>query len=150
MRDNVLSVQLATVNADGKPEASYAPCAWVENNFYLFLSQLSSHTGNLAQNPSISLLLIEDAAATSNYFARKRASLHGRVRTVAREDEAFARIMQAFHRRFGKVMEIIEPLPDFHLFCVEAESGSFVRGFGQAYELSGAELDQLTPVDPRK
>ena len=150
LRDSVLSLQLATVTADDKPEASYAPCVWVENNFYLFLSRLSSHTANLEQNPAISLLLIEDAAAVSNYFARKRASLHGTARAVAREDKTFATIMQAFHRRFGKVMEIIEPLPDFHLFRVEAESGSFVRGFGQAYELSGAGLDQLTPVDPRK
>ena len=150
LRDSVLSLQLATVTTDGKPEASYAPCVWVEGNFYLFLSRLSSHTANLAQNPSISLLLIEDAAAVSNYFARKRASLHGKARAVAREDKAFATIMQAFHRRFGKVMEIIEPLPDFYLFRVEAESGSFIRGFGQAYELSGAGLDQLTPVDPRK
>jgi len=150
LRETTTSVQLATVNQDSRPEASYAPCVWFENNCYLFLSGLSSHSGNLVNNPRLSLLLVDDAAAAPNAFARKRASLHGSARIVARDEAVFAGVLQLFHQRFGKVMEIIEPLPDFHLFCVDLESGSFIRGFGQAYELSGTGLDQMTPVDPRK
>lgn len=149
LRESTTSVQLATVNQDSRPEASYAPCVWLDNNCYLFLSGLSSHTGNLVNNPRISLLIVDDAAAAPNAFARKRASLHGIARIVARDDVAFAVVLQRFHQRFGKVMEIIEPLPDFLLFRVDLESGSFIRGFGQAYELSGLGLDRLTPVDPR-
>jgi hypothetical protein len=149
LRESATSVQLATVNEDNRPEASYAPCVWFENDCYLFLSRLSSHTGNLVNNPSISLLILDDAAAAANAFARKRASLHGTARIIARDDAAFAGVLRLFHQRFGKVMEIIEPLPDFHLFRVDLQSGSFIRGFGQAYELSGTGLSQLTPVDPR-
>jgi putative heme iron utilization protein len=45
-------------------------------------------------------------------------------------------------------MEMIEPLPDFQLFCVRANTGRFIRGFGQAYELEGEKLEQLTHVGP--
>ena len=57
--------------------------------------------------------------------------------------------MHEFHRSFGKVMELLEPLPDFRLFRVRIGGGSFVRGFGQAFQIVGADLDELEHVDPR-
>ena len=149
LRRAVNSVQLATINPDNLPEASYAPCAWLDDDCFLFLSALSSQTGNLQHNPRISLLLLDPGEA-ANAFARKRASLHGSVRIVDRDDAIFTRAMQEFHRSFGKVMQIIEPLPDFVLFRVSLEAGSFVRGFGQAYRLHGEGLKELSPLDPRK
>lgn len=150
LRESVTSVQLATLSSNNNPEASYAPCAWFEGSFYLYLSGLSSHSANLETNPKISLLLIEESSDTANAFARKRASLHGSTQIVERDSATFAGVMQAFHERFGKVMQVIEPLPDFRLLRVVAAAGSFVRGFGQAYELGGDGLDQLRPVDPRR
>ena len=38
---------LATLGETGDPQASYAPCVWHDDDCYLFLSALSSHTGNL-------------------------------------------------------------------------------------------------------
>jgi len=150
LRESITSVQLATLTSNNHPEASYAPCAWFDGDCYLYLSGLSSHSANLERNSRISLLLIEEAANAPNAFARKRASLHGTAQIVKNDDVAFANVMQVFHQRFGKVMQVIEPLPDFRLFRVDATSGSFIRGFGQAYELSGSRLDRLVPVDPRK
>jgi len=150
LRESITSVQLATLSSNLNPEASYAPCVWFEGSFFLYLSGLSSHSANLATNSQISLLLIDENADTANAFARKRASLHGSAQIVERDSAAFANVMQAFHERFGKVMQIIEPLPDFRMFRVVATAGSFVRGFGQAYELGGDGLDQLRPVDPRR
>ena len=150
LRESITSVQLATLTSNNHPEASYAPCAWFDGDCYLYLSGLSSHSANLERNSRISLLLIEEAANAPNAFARKRASLHGTAQIIKKDDVAFANVMQVFHQRFGKVMQVIEPLPDFRLFRVDATSGSFIRGFGQAYELSGSRLDRLVPVDPRK
>jgi putative heme iron utilization protein len=150
LRESAVSVQLATLTLDKSPEASYAPCVWLDGDCYLFLSGLSSHSANLEANPEISLLLLDEAAKAPNAFARKRASLRGRAQFIKREDELFGSVMTAFNARFGKIMQIIEPLPDFRLFRVVVTSGSFIRGFGQAYELDGAGLDQLLPVDPRK
>ncbi len=151
LRDGCRSVQLATVDSKGLPEASYAPCIFREQHFFMFLSGLSSHTTNLLHNPRISLLLLDQTAADrGNLFARRRASLHGSVDVVARDDPLFTRVMPEFHEIFGKVMQLLEPLPDFRLFRVSPSRGSYVRGFGQAYEIGGDGMDELYPVDPRK
>ncbi len=150
LRESTTSVQLATLGADQTPEASYAPCVWVKGDCFLYLTGLSSHCVNLLHNPKISLLLLDDAARSASPFARVRARLQGNAAVINRDDSEFAQLMRIFHQRFGKVMEIIEPLPDFRLFQVRASSGRFIRGFGQAYALSGSGLDQLVPIDPRK
>lgn len=150
LRDNASSAQLATLTKDTTPEASYAPCVLFEGDYYLFLSQLASHTANLTCNPEVGLMLIEDEFEAANPFARRRISLQGRAEPVERDSEIFKSVLSLFHRRFGKVMKIIEPLPDFQLFCVRVTSGRFVRGFGQAYELTGKRLDRLHLDDPRR
>jgi hypothetical protein len=150
LRDQVNSAQLATLGSDATPEASYAPCIWREGDCFVFLSELASHTQNLKLNPSISLLLIEAEAAAGNAFARKRISLFGSAKTVARTDNTYQTVINDFYHRFGDVMKLIEPLPDFHLFRIIVQRGRFIRGFGQAYELAGDRLEQLVHIDPGK
>jgi len=150
LRENINSAQIATLADNSLPEASYAPCVWVDESCYLFLSELAGHTQNLSHNPAISLMLIEDEAAAKNPFARRRISLRGTVLVIARCDDLFAKVLAEFRCRFGGVMNVIEPLPDFHLFQIDARGGRFIRGFGQAYELTGDRLDKLKHIDPRK
>lgn len=141
---------LATLDTEGRAEASYAPCVWYEHDCYLFLSRLSRHCGNLERNPRLGLMLLEDAGSAPNAFARKRIGLQGRAEVVGRDDALFATVLDLFHRRFGEIMQVLESLPDFYLFRIEIEAGSFVRGFGQAYALDGERLDRLRHIDPRK
>jgi len=128
--------------------ASHAPLVWFDSHSYLFLSELASHTRHLTENPAISLILVEPE--TSNPFARQRITLHGEVEIIAREEPLFKQVLQRFHHQFGDIMQVIEPLADFHLFRVNADSGRFIRGFGQAYEVGGDDLDQLIHIDPRR
>ena len=137
---------LATIAGEQTPCASYAPLVWVDARCYLFLSDLAAHTVNLKRCPSISLMLIEAEDQASNAFARRRITLQGHVSIIDRDEALFQSVLSEFHRCFGKVMGIIEPLPDFHLFHLQLETGRFVRGFGQAYELSGESLQQLTHI----
>ena len=51
------SLTLATRNQQGEPDASYAPYLWVNDQFYLLLSELASHTQNLRQHPQVGLLV---------------------------------------------------------------------------------------------
>lgn len=150
LRDQVNSVQLATLSREATPEASYAPCVWFDGCCFVFLSELASHTRNLELNPSISLLLIEAEAAAGNAFARKRISLFGSAQRVARVDDTYKTVIENFYRRFGDVMKLIEPLPDFHLFRIVVQRGRFIRGFGQAYQLAGDRLEQLIRIEPAK
>ena len=147
LRESLKTVQLATVDFDGNPEASYAPCVWIESVCYLYLSELARHTTNLLTNPAISLLFIEAEEKTRNLFARRRIILQGEVQKIGRESNQFQTIMIEFKRRFGNFINVIEPLQDFHLFKVSPQSGRFVRGFAQAYELTGPGLSVITYID---
>ena len=146
LRDSSKAALLATLTDDQMPFASYAPLAWVDDSGYLYLSELAGHTRNLKRCPSISLLLMEDGARAANAFARRRITFAATVVVVEREDPLFTQVLAEFRHCFGKIMKMIEPLPDFHLFRLQLHSGRFVRGFGQAYELSGDHLDHLTHI----
>lgn len=148
LREKMHSVQMATIGADNLPEASYAPFIWYDEACYLFLSQLARHTQNLNANPAISLLIIEAEADTRNQFARRRIIWQGLSENIDRETTLFKHVMQVFRNRFGDFMDIIEPLQDFQLFQVKPESGRFIRGFAQAFQLSGKGLNQITHINP--
>ena len=149
LRESLNTVQLATIDADGKPESSYAPYVWIEKTAYLYLSELARHTTNLKINPFISLLFIEDEEKSRNLFARRRIILHGEVQKIARESNQFAAIMTEFKNQFGNFIDVIEPLQDFHLFRINPQSGRFIRGFAQAYELTGPGLNEIKHIDPQ-
>lgn len=148
LRDKQLSLQMATIDGDGIPEASYAPFVWYEGACYLFLSELARHAQNLKNNPSIGLLIIEDESATRNQFARRRITWQGQAETIDRENQLFQTVMQSFRHRFGDFIDIIEPLQDFQLFEIVPGSGRFIKGFGQAFQLSGEGLNEISHINP--
>lgn len=150
LRERSDGALLATLAADRTPAASYAPMVWVDGRGYLFLSELAAHTQNLKHCRSISLLLLEEPASRANAFARRRITLQGSAQVVERDDPVFAPALAEFHRRFGDVVALLESLPDFHLFALQLDSGRYIRGFGQAFELAGDRLDQLTHIHPGK
>ena len=147
LRDAIDAAMLSTLAADGSPEASYAPILWFEDAAFLFLSELASHTRNLGRDPAVGLLLVE-CEALENPFARRRIALSGRAERIERDAPLYAEILGRFRERFGKVMALLEPLPDFHLFRVIPQRGRYIRGFGQAYELTGAGVDEPRHVGP--
>jgi len=147
LRESLKTVQLATVDNAGNPEASYAPYVWIKQAGYLFLSELAKHTINLASNPVISLLFIENEEKSKNLFARRRIILQCEVQKVARKSNQFQPTMNEFKRQFGNFVDVIEPLQDFHLFQVNPRSGRFIRGFAQAYELTGPGLNEIKHID---
>lgn len=148
LRERANGALLATLSRDGTPSASYAPLVWLEGDCYLFLSELAAHTRNLRQCPSVGLMLIDHESTAGNAFARRRISLKGEAREIARDLPEFERVLARFHEKFGKIMEMIEPLPDFQLFGISPREGRFVLGFGQAFELSGERLDELSHIGP--
>jgi putative heme iron utilization protein len=134
------TLTLATVSADGIPEASYAPFIRVAGVWYVFVSELAQHTQNLMVMPQASVLLIEAEQNTVNLFARKRASFQMRVHEVSRETSEWHDIIDAFEVRFGDIVSMIRGLSDFHLMALTPISGSFVRGFAQAFVLGGEDM----------
>lgn len=139
------SLMLATVNKDGSPLVSYAPYIVNEHKqFYIFISQLAAHTANLQHNGQASLMLIEDEAAAAQLFARQRLTFQCRATSITRHSLEWNHVIVQYHDRFGDIVELLESLPDFQLFQLTPTSGQLVVGFGQAYELSGAQWDILS------
>jgi hypothetical protein len=144
----VKSLMLATLCANGAPLASYAPCIRdADGAFCVFISDLSEHTGNLRRTPSASILLIEDEQDAREPFARRRLTLRVAAEFVARGDDRWAALTDRFQRRFGNIIELFQRLGDFRLVRLVPSAGSFVIGFGQAFDLTGDGLKELVHID---
>ena len=150
LREAVKTVQIASRDQENRPHASYAPFVWYEGCVFLYLSELARHTQNLRNCSSVGLMLIEDESESRNPFARKRIYFNGEAETVSRRQPLYVQVLSGFNSRFGSVMEVIEPLPDFHLFRILLTEGQYTQGFGQAFNLTGEHLDILEHIDPRK
>jgi len=145
--ESFASVVISSVSTQGAPEASYAPFVRLDDNaFYLYISQLARHTGNLSATGRASLLLVEDEAGAGEVFARRRLTFACSASIVTRGSSRWTEILDVFDRKFGEVMKMIRPLEDFVLFRLDPESGRYVRGFAQAYRFEGSELDRFRHI----
>ena len=140
-RDQFKTVLLATSSKNGFPDVSYSPCVLSDNgNVCIFVSELARHTHHLLTNPVASLMFIADESTSRNQFARKRLTLRAEVSELDRETTEGARVMKNFSTRFGKTMQVLKMLPDFHLLHLKILTGNYVRGFGQSYVVEGSAL----------
>jgi putative heme iron utilization protein len=137
------SLQLATSDCTGKPEASYAPFIREGYTFYIYVSRLSTHTGNLLQNPQASILFISDERDTKQIFARQRLTLTAMAQEIPRDSVQWEEKLAVFAEEFGEIMQVLKPMQDFHLFALKVSGGNYVRGFAQAYRLSGEDLSTI-------
>jgi heme oxygenase (biliverdin-IX-beta and delta-forming) len=138
---------MATVSADGTPEASYAPFVRPDDNcFYVYVSGLSRHTSNLDATGRVSVLFIEDERDVKQLFARTRLTFDCRAELIERESKRWQAIMEMFQDTFGNVVELIRPLTDFKLFRLRPQKGIYVRGFAQAYRVSDAAIADIEHI----
>ncbi len=138
---------MATTSPQGMPEASYAPFVRLDDNcFYVYVSALSRHTGNLEATGSVSVLFIEDERDADQLLARTRLTFDCRAELIERESDQWHGVMDAFATTFGDVIDMIRPLKDFKLFRIRPQGGVYVRGFGQAYRVTGAALDRFKHI----
>ncbi len=127
---------LSTASCDGLPEASYAPFVRDDAGaFYIFVSELARHTGNLLKNPQAAVLFIRPESESQNVFARERVVFRCSVTEVGSDETLYLSQINALQQKFGDVVSILRTLTDFHLFALKPESGQYVVGFGRAYAI---------------
>ena len=127
------TVLMGTCSPQGDPEISYSPCVILNGFLYVFVSELSLHTGNLHDNPRASLLFIEDESASENLHARRRVTYRAGASSIPRDDPEWSATLSEFERRFGEIIPVLKSLPDFHLFRFTTDSATIVRGFADAH-----------------
>ncbi|MEH0690257.1 heme utilization protein HutZ [Vibrio cholerae] len=134
------TLQLATVDEHGKPNVSYAPFVQNQEGYFVLISEIARHARNLQANPTVSIMLIEDEDSSKQLFARKRLTFDATAHVVERESEQWRQVIAQMQERFGEIIDGLSQLQDFVLFNLKAEQGLFVKGFGQAYQVSGDDL----------
>lgn len=139
--ENMRSLQLSTVGADGVPHCGYTPYLHrAPGSFYIFVSQLAAHTRNLLTNKTVAVMIMEDESSTSQIFARVRVHYLCEANPIASDCPDYALVLDDYQQRHGKMAGLLRQLPDFVLFQLQPISGQFVMGFGKAYTMTGDNL----------
>ena len=126
-RDGCRILQLATVDGEDNPNASYAPFVLQEDGYYVLISEIARHARNLQPVPKVSLMLIADETGARELFARKRLTFDAVAEVVARDDARWEKAVAALEGRFGEIVKGHSNLKDFVLFRLKPEQGLFVK-----------------------
>lgn len=146
-RDSRQTLQLATVSADHIPHVSYAPFAFDEQGYYILISDLAIHGRNLKQCRSISIMMVEDESEASNVHARKRLTFDAFAVHLQKQSPEGRQGLAALNARFGEFTQSLSQMGDFNLYRLTPETGRYVKGFGQAFLVSGRELFRFTHLN---
>lgn len=134
------SLQLATLDQEGQPYASYAPFAIGTDCLYVLLSEIAVHAVNLQLNPVASVLIIEDEDTADELFARIRVNYRVRAANLTYGSDHWHTGMNALIDRHGERPRNLGEHTDFRLFRLTPTGGRYVKGFGRAYTLAGETL----------
>ena len=135
--DSQQTLSLSTLSAAGNPEISYTPYLRAEDGtFYIFVSELAHHTPNLQANPVCSVLFAAPEAQTKNMYARERVFFRCQVEEVPRDADQHRHWLDLIQEKFGKTVEVLRNLPDFHLFALKPSDGQYTAGFGKAFKIN--------------
>ncbi|PRB01218.1 pyridoxamine 5'-phosphate oxidase [Chryseobacterium sp. MYb7] len=127
------SMILATVDAEGNPNSSYAPFVQVDQTFYILVSFMAKHTRNLADGRKTSIMFIEDESATKQIYARERLTIEAAASQIERDSDVWNTVVTQLKEAHGKVVDVISEMGDFILIALQPVKGSYVNGFGSAY-----------------
>ena len=131
--DSHQTLSLSTLSADGNPDISYTPYLRAEDGtFYIFVSELAHHTAN----PVCSVLFAAPETQTKNMYARERVFFRCQVEEVPRDTDQYRHWLDLIQEKFGKTVEVLRNLPDFHLFSLKPSDGQYTAGFGKAFKIN--------------
>lgn len=144
---------LATLDG-GDPALSLVPFVSGRDpvRLHLFVSELSPHTAALRADPRCAVMLHDppvDGDPRSNH-ALTRLMLQCTARFLTRDEAKREGIEDAYRAKYP-IADTLLGLGDFHFVTLTpvADRGSFVQGFGRAFHVRGANLDELHHVKGR-
>lgn len=146
-KEQCKTIVLATLDAQGNPNVSYAPFVINNGEYQVLISTVARHARNLMEVPKVSLMLLEDESKSREIYARRRLTFDATVRMLPRHSEEWEQSVQALQARHGEIVENLSKLEDFNLFCFKPTAGLFVKGFGKAFQVSPDELVNFVHLD---
>ena len=161
MRDEIKQIELKkkkliennnsmiiSVNGDDSTDLGYAPYIFYENYYYIFVSELSTHVKLLLKQKVGTFMIINDETNSQNIWARIRLKFSAKIEVVIRDSEDFSIICEKIRYKHGKTMNLIKQFSDFHLIKIIPSRGTFISGFGNAFNLEGQYLNVINKIRP--
>ena len=161
MRDEIKQIELKkkkliennnsiiiSVNEDDVTDLGYAPYIFYENYYYIFVSELSTHVKLLLKKNVGTFMIINDETNSQNIWARIRLKFSAKIEVVIRDSVDFSIICEKIRYKHGKTMNLIKQFSDFHLIKIIPSSGTFISGFGNAFNLEGQYLNVINKIRP--
>ena len=161
MRDEIKQIELKkkkliennnsiiiSVNQDDVTDLGYAPYIFYENYYYIFVSELSTHVKLLLKQKVGTFMIINDETNSQNIWARIRLKFSAKIEVVIRDSEDFSIICEKIRYKHGKTMNLIKQFSDFHLIKIIPSRGTFISGFGNAFNLEGQYLNVINKIRP--
>ena len=139
---------IAVNNKINYPEIGYAPYIFLNNNFYIFSSELSPHIKHLLYNKKGTFMIIEDECKAKNIWARVRIKFEAKITVVDRNENNYNKICNQIQNFHGKTLNLIKQFSDFHLIKISPIKGSIITGFGNAFILHGISLEVKNNIKP--
>lgn len=139
-RDGCQTLMMATLDQGANPNVSYVPFTLQDDGYYVLVSEIARHGQNLQVCNRVSIMLIEDESNSRQIYARKRLTFDALADEIPRKTSDWERGITALHEKHGDIVKNLSQLGDFHLFRLIPEKGLYVKGFGQAFTVSGDEL----------
>lgn len=135
---------LGTLDEDGLPFVSMVPYALdpVSASLVIHVSALASHTRNMANHATVSLLIMQPEVEGAPVHALQRVTLAGLTTVVEPQTPASDAARCAYLARFPEAMPMTQ-LGDFRFVQIFLRSARQVAGFGAARSLDAAELAGL-------
>ncbi len=139
-RNSRQTLQLATIDKEMKPHVSYSPFAFDKAGYYILVSDLAVHGQNLKLNRHVSIMMVEDESQARSIHARKRLTFDTTAEHINKHSTEGQAGIAALVERFGEMAENLSQLGDFNLYKLTPSNGRYVKGFGQAFNVSGNAL----------
>ena len=135
--DTILTVELATVDTDGMPDIGYQPYMLTETGMYIYTSKIATNGRNMIAGQPTKAMFIEDSETSKILLARQRVLFNLKnVRAIDRDCDEFETVIAQFQSKYGNIYAQLRTMTDFQMLHFDFGSGSFVRGFAQAFRRS--------------
>ena len=135
---------LGTLDAAGAPFVSMVPFAIdaTAGRLVLHISGLAAHTGHMAAEPRVSLLVTAADAAGQPVHDLAPVTLQALAHTPAPGAADWASARAAYLARFPEATPMTE-LPDFRFITLQITGARQVAGFGAARSVPADELASI-------
>ena len=135
---------LGTLDAAGAPFVSMVPFAVdaTAGRLVLHVSGLAAHTGHMAAEPRVSLLVTAADAAGQPVHDLARVTLQALAHTPAPGAADWASARAAYLARFPEATPMTE-LPDFRFITLQITGARQVAGVGAARSVPADELASI-------